>query len=861
MMGSCVVPVLVGLILLQIHKISECHKIEVTPDSGTIVNFNKKAAQGLDCDVCKDEGPSQSCKPNLQLTEARPTVVTFNCSQPGDIFTVEIIQDIDCSSPACSNTVVHPDSTRFLEFSRTFIWDLKVQQARMFQLDFPAPGMRQIKPSESCPDQHTYTIITYQRTGPNSIGTFCRNGTISRILALYKGRVSLEVPKDIDLNPSDFKVSMGPDTKATELVVMDVKLPRGLSSADFFTPNFDTGHHTEDKMKWNFAVEPINNFTVLFPHYTAPECQTNKVLVDYALGDKTTFTKDPKDNQPTNKQGDFSLTLRSCATKKGAPGLSLNINVAVFRGGNPYFCTVDLQNEEGLSLQIENKNPESNCEMRLNSVVQEKIVVPAGSKADLSFLDCPVQDLQLTATKTIDCPSTSSRDISGTSLTIPPLDPSLPVPLSQFTWLLRVLDQGTVDLTSPNRNLHQSVPLKKCDSEKVSLLISETDGSNIGQFCSLPEGTIQKIQIKGNVSITVAPNTIKDLREEKGPILKVSMSPEIAENVIYTVSPLISGPMYLATPNWPDGMNASSSVTWIVSVPQEHKAELQFPDVSKLTCDSGHTEVAIRPLDSQGQMQSWREDQNFNDTIIQHQSFYLNMSNCEPKSGYFAVLSKITLQKEAKTFLGIILAVVGVLLLLVIVALIVVCIIRKRKSKPQANRSSIFMPRGKPFLPGNATFPKSRADNESHVYASIEDPMTYVHVSYKNQPAEVDNGAWSNGHQVDSYHPFTGPSDSIPSATISSAEYSLEGRGGDRDAYQPFLKPPNTFNLARPRSPLVSQGSLGFEDRRMVDNELHTFKSFGDINPIRLSADISRLQREMESDSDSYHEPEYEEAI
>lgn len=64
-------------------------------------------------------------------------------------------------------------------------------------------------------------------------------------------------------------------------------------------------------------------------------------------------------------------------------------------------CTADLRNEEGLSLQIENKNPESFCEMSVNSVVQEKIVVPAGTKADLSFLDCPVQDLQLTATRTI----------------------------------------------------------------------------------------------------------------------------------------------------------------------------------------------------------------------------------------------------------------------------------------------------------------------------------------------------------------------------------------------------------------------------------------------------------------------------
>uniref|UniRef100_A0A671PWR0 CUB domain containing protein 1a n=1 Tax=Sinocyclocheilus anshuiensis TaxID=1608454 RepID=A0A671PWR0_9TELE len=687
--------------------------IEVTPDSGTIINFSKKTGQA--CNTPKR-------KENLKSHHMTPL----------NLYT-------DCATPGCSIIAVHPDSTRFLEFSRTFTWDLKVLSGRMFQLDFPSPGMRQIKPSESCPDKHTYTIITYQRAGPANIGTFCGNGTISRIQVLYKGRVALEVPKGTDLNPSNFKVSMGP--AATALVEVDVKLPGGPSSADFFTPNYATGYYNEEKIKWNFAVKPMHNFTVYFQHYTPPECQKNIVMCDYALGDKTSFTKAPTDIQPTNKQGDFSLTLTNC-------DLLINNRLFIFLFHSD-LCTVDLRNEEGLSLQIENKNPESYCEMSLNSLIQEKIVVPAGTKADLSFLDCPVQDLQLTATKVIgnynimkrkNCSSVSARDVSGTPLTIPALDPSLPVPLHQFTWLLRVWDQGTVDLMSPKGNLHQSVPDKQCN-ERVSLVISETEGSNIGLFCSAAEGAIQKIQIKGNVSITVMPNNKKDLK------LRVSLqclSVFFTENVIYTVSPLISGPTYFATPNWPDDMNPSSSASWIVYVPQEYKAELLFSNIVNPTCDSGHTEVTVGPLDSQGQTQSWREDQSFTSPVVQQQSFYLNMSNCEPKSGRFAVLSKI----------------IGVLLLLVIIAIIVV-----RKNKPKANRSSIYIPRGKPVLPGNAGFPKSRADNESHVYASIDDPTMYGHLLDKNQPAEVDSGAWSNGHQVDAYRPFTGPTDSIPAAT------------------------------------------------------------------------------------------------
>ncbi|XP_051991080.1 CUB domain-containing protein 1-like [Xyrauchen texanus] len=857
-MGSSLVPVIIALILLEIHKNSECHKIEVTPDPGTIVIFSKKAAQAVNCSVCTGEGPSQTCNSFLRLKEPQTTTVNFNCSQPGDVFTVEINQEIDCTDSSCNNIdAVHPDSTRFLEFTRTFTWDLKVPESKTFQLDFPAPGLRQIKPSEPCPNKHTYTLIAYQRTGPTSIGTFCQNGTISRIQVLHKGRVSLEVPKGTDLNPSDFKVSMGAETKV--LVEVDSKLPRGQSSTDYFTPNYALGLFSDEKMKWNFAVEPMHNFSVLFQDYTAPECQKRALSLEYTLGDKTVLTKTLKDDQPANKQGDFSLALANCEQKRGTKGLSLNFKVSVFRSGSPYLCTVDLQNEEGLSLQIENKNPKSYCEMKMNSVVQEKIVVPVGTKADLSFLDCPVEELQLTGTKNIDCLTGSTCAVSGTTLTIPMLGSTLPAPLQQFTWLLRVPDQNTVDLTYPQGNLHQSVPEKECN-ERVSLLVSESDGSNIGQFCSFGKGAIQKIQIKANVSITAMPKSIKDLSQDKGPFLNITLSPEISENVVYSVSPLVLGTTYLATPNWPNGMNPSSSVTWIVNVPQEHRAELQFTNVSKPKCDTGHTTVEIQQLGSNGHSQSWREDQSVPNIVNQLESFYLNMSNCEPKSGSFAVLSKVTLLKETKNVLGIIFAVVGVLLILLIIALIVVCVICKKK-KPKANRSSIVMPRGNALLPGNATFPKTRADNESHVYASIEDSKVYGHLLDKDQPAvESDNGAWSNGHQVDMYRPFTGPTDPTPVITESPVDYSLdrgEERGGDRS----FLDPSSTFMPGRPRTPLISQSSLGFEDRRMVANELNTFKSFGDINAIRLSADESRLQPQSDSDSDLYTEPEYEETV
>ena len=73
--------------------------------------------------------------------------------------------------------------------------------------------MRQIPNGEACPDGHTYTLITYLRR-PTTVGTFCKGGTVTTILARYKGRMSLQVAGDTKLDPVDFKLSVGPETSS-----------------------------------------------------------------------------------------------------------------------------------------------------------------------------------------------------------------------------------------------------------------------------------------------------------------------------------------------------------------------------------------------------------------------------------------------------------------------------------------------------------------------------------------------------------------------------------------------------------------------------------------------------------------------
>uniref|UniRef100_A0A3B1IN57 CUB domain containing protein 1a n=1 Tax=Astyanax mexicanus TaxID=7994 RepID=A0A3B1IN57_ASTMX len=721
----------------------------VVPDPNTSITI-KKSPQGPDCTVCVGEGTSRTCGSTQTLSDAQ-TTVEFSCSRPQDAFTVEIIRDLDCTK-SCSYDSIHSDASFFPDFSKTFIWDLKVSSVKSFQLDFPEPGMRQIPSGDLCPDKHTYSVVMYQR-GTVGVGTFCRNGTVTRMQIPYKGRVTLAVPKDTPLIQSDFIYS---ETTGSVWPVVVATLPRGQSSTEFYSAS---GIPSDYGMSWSFVVPPLHNFSVEFVDPQKPECQSKEVKVTYLQDRKPPLDKTLTDAQPSNYQGNFNLSLTNCDLKKNsASSLLLKYRVSVFRSGVPYRCTVDLSADAGLSVEVGSRTPGSFCELSLNSVVQEKITVPSGSRAELSFLDCPSTDLLLTATKTLECKSLSSCLRSGNLLTVPALDPCLPVPLQQVRWDVQVPHQGSVELSSPQGTLLQSVLGQDCTGS-VSLLVSQSDGSGLGRFCPLGgQGAIQKVQVRSSISITTTTDpTTRDLSKYlREPLLNVSFIPEITDEVIYTTSPLVSSPIVLATPNWPAGMKPDSTVSWLISVPEEHSAELLFINISQPSCRQSHATVTVQELDSTRKW-SFREDEKMEKYDAQS-SFYLNMSNCEPEQGNFAFLTKISLQKKSRKLLSIILAVVGALLVVMMIILAVVCVV-VRKKKRQVNRSSIYIPKGAVSLPGDATFstsfPKSRVDNESHVYDSIDDTMIYGHLLAADGQTDRGPGHY-NGHQERSAAPRPG---------------------------------------------------------------------------------------------------------
>ncbi|CAL8299438.1 unnamed protein product [Lota lota] len=805
----------------------------VTPDPKTRITLSRGGGEP-ECEVCLD----QKCDPKtLVLNGASNVSVLFGCPSPQELYKVEINQEIDCTKTLCSGNRLQAQSTLFPDFNRTFTWDMKVQSTKTVQMDFPEPRLRQVPHRERCPDGHTYSLLTYPRSGVVNIGTYCRGGTLSTVQVRYKARMMLEVPGHLALDPRDFVLSVGPETDA--LVIVGVDLPRGVSETSFTSANYPGDFPSDQQMTWDVRVPGMHNYTVRFADRSLPEeCLAGLVQLRYqgAGGKETLLGLD--DPQPQHKQGDFNMSLTNCQPNQTLGGLKLAFTVSVMRSGHPVLCTVDLTKQADLTLQIEKAGSDPYCEMSIDSAVKDKVLVDPGTRAKLSFQDCPSEDLRLTASRVIDCGGPCP--VAEGRLTVPPLDACLPMALSSFTWHLLVPENGTLDLRSPSLGgLRQSLPGQEC-SGLGALRLAEgvSDGGRpIGTFCQ--QGIVERMQVHGNVSVTVE---TRGVSRAPGPVLNVSVTEEISEHIIYTVRPQITTPALLATPNWPDGMNPLSTVSWIVQIPPQYLALVQFSNVTRPSCDSEHNGIEVQLIGSKEEVLSRREDEVLEDKLVS-ENFYINMSSCVPDKGYFSALTKVTLQPKTSP-VGIIVGAVGAVLLLVLVSVGVCLFLRKKKkSSKAATEASIYIGtgngKGNIFRTGDAHFAKARSDNASHVYDSIDDAMVYGHLLRESAYSD-DSPDHFAGMPVDTYRTFIGPVDGELGAVVDDDEprgpsSGGGGGGGGGERFQTFLDPADSFLPPRPRTPLAREESLGYQDYRMVDNALYTFKSTGNFNTIRLS--------------------------
>ncbi|XP_016117955.1 CUB domain-containing protein 1-like [Sinocyclocheilus grahami] len=429
-------------------------------------------------------------------------------------------------------------------------------------------------------------------------------------------------------------------------------------------------------------------------------------------------------------------------------------------------CEGDLPEKQVLQIHVKKKDPKSACVLKLDSVIMDTITIASGNHFVLNSFDCNKDEVELTVSQTIECKEW--RDCASTSfpLTFNYEQQCIPGVLKTIIWLLHGPQNSAVGLQSPAGDLRYCPPEDKCNSIILLNVSHVNSGITLGQFC--PKGTIQKIQIReSKIAITASVTSFNDRNLATKPILTYSFTQDISEHYIFTVAPKMDNPTVLATPAWPSGMKASSTVSWIVNLEPQFKSNLKFRNVSQPKCKEVHTNIAVQTIRSQTTLYSTKKDEKIKDLLIP-ESFYLNMTNCKSPTGAFRAMMEITLQNSTSKLLGIILSIVGVVL--VIVTAVGIWFVLRKKKRNKAPPVSVYNPSEHAFLPGLHGIPKAQEEEEDpHTYVYIDETLVYSHLLKDDAEKEEFKEATADESDLKvDYSPLNSPA--LPERPVRKSE-------------------------------------------------------------------------------------------
>lgn len=693
---------------------------------------------------------------------------TFSCNNPEKHYVLKIEKNIDCMSGPCpfGEVRLQPSKSELPILNRTYIWDVRAHKSIGLELQFATPRLRQIGPGESCADGVTHSISGHIDATEVRIGTFCSNGTVSRIKMQEGVKMALHLPWFHPRNISGFSIANRSSIK--RLCIIE-SVFEGEGSATLMSANYPGGFPEDELMTWQFVVPAHLRASVSFLNFNVSNCERKEERVEYYIPGSTTNPEvfRLEDQQPGNMAGNFNLSLQGCDQDAQSPGiLRLQFQVLVQRPQNESNITyvVDLSQERTMSLTIEPRPVKHGrkfvpgCFVCLDSrTCSTNVTLTAGSKHKISFLCDDLTRLWMNVEKTLSCLDHRYYYYGKSfNLQVPKDILQLPVQLHDFSWKLLVPKDRLGLMLVPGQKLQQHTRERPCNTSFGYQVASTTPGQDLyfGSFC--PGGSIEKIQVKQNSSVTLRTYAPGFQQEVSKQVLTVSLIPYFKEEGIFTVTPDSKNKVYLRSPNWDRGLPALSSVSWNISVPSNQVACLTFfRERSGLACQSGRAFMIIQEQQTRAEEIFSLEEEVLPKPSFHHHSFWVNISNCSPMNGkQLDLLFWVTLTPRTVDLTVIIGAAGGGALLLFALGLII-CLVKKKKKVDKGPAVGIYNGNANTQMPQTQKFQKRRKDNDSHVYAVIEDTMVYGHLLQ-------DSGGSFIQAEVDTYRPFQGPMGDCP---------------------------------------------------------------------------------------------------
>ncbi|KAK1332531.1 hypothetical protein QTO34_007214 [Cnephaeus nilssonii] len=535
--------------------------------------------------------------------------------------------------------------------------------------------------------------------------------------------------------------------------------------------NYPFSFPEDELMTWQFVIPAHLRASVSFLQFNNSNCAKKEERVEYYIPGSTTNPEVFKlaDKQPGNMAGNFNLSLQGCDQDAQNPGiLRLKFQVLVQCPQNESNVTyeVDLSNERAMSITIEPRPVKLSrrfvpgCFVCLESrTCSTNLTLTHGSKHRISFLCDDLTRLWMNVEKTISCMDHRYCHRRSYSLQVPRDILQLPVQLHDFSWKLRVPKDRLSLALVPAQKLQQHTQERFCNTSFSYLVAGAGPGQDLyfGSFCA--GGSIEQIQVKQNVSVTLrtfAPSFQQELSRQA---LTVTFIPYFKEEGIFTVTPDMKSKVYLMTPNWERGLPSLASVSWNISVPSDQVAYLTFlKERTGLVCQTGRAFMIIQEQRTKAE-QIFSLEEVLPKSRPHHHNFWVNISNCSPVSGkQLDLLFQVSLTWRTLDMTVILIAVVGGGALLLFALGLIICLVKKNRKKKMNKGPAIGIYNGNintqiPMQPKK--FPNVQKDNDAHVYAVIDDTMVYGHL------LQDSNGSFVQP-EVDTYRPFQGPTEDCP---------------------------------------------------------------------------------------------------
>uniref|UniRef100_A0A674K5X0 CUB domain containing protein 1 n=1 Tax=Terrapene triunguis TaxID=2587831 RepID=A0A674K5X0_9SAUR len=712
------------------------------------------------CKICT----RKICKSELRITAGVKEDFTFQCTTPEKYLVMEIQKNIDCMSGPCPFGDVHLQPSTLPRLNRTYIWDVKANKKVGLELKFSTPWLRQIGPTDTCPDLITYSISSCIDTTRVSIGTFCRNGSVSRVKVQGGVVMALQLPWNSDLTTSGFNIANRSSIKRLCIIESTFK---GETSATLMSANYPLGFPEDELMTWQFVVPSNLRSSVIFRNYSLSNCERKEERVEYYLPALYSSPEVLKlsDKQPANIPGNFNLSLQGCDHDDQNPGiLSLLFQIVVQHPQNEENVTylIDLRRERDISITIQPKSPHSGHPLPFEPeclickdprTCERNVTLTSGTMYGIFFLCYDLEHLSITAEKTIACWDLRYCQKKIYDLTVPRAISQLPVRLDKFTWKLLAPEEINVEIISPSLKLQQHIQEQRCNKSYSYSIVSTAKGKELylGIFC--PGGSIEKIQMRDNITISLKTFGRGFLNDSLNQDLKMSFVPFIKEECIFTVTPDPKAQVYLQTPNWFEGLPPYVSVSWNITVPSKQVARLAFlKERMDITCETGRAYVNIKEQKPKAEETVRREDELLPEPLHMYHHFWVNISNCNPvNKKQLSLQFWVTFVSQKTVIIAVVVGVAGALSIIGII----ICCTRKKKKESQNPGVGTYNANINTHMPGRqGLFKKRRQDNDSHVYAVIDDAMVYGDL------LKESNG--SVNPEVDVYRPFDGPVGDTP---------------------------------------------------------------------------------------------------